>query len=178
METKKTENETLAATVATQQESLTAKDAEIETLTAEVNNLDAQLIVMESAAVNTSTQYETLKTEASEKDVEIGRLTAENATLQTQIEQLTADKETLQTRLDRLEGKSINLYATTNMDQVRLRANSDTGSRRMKELKQGKRVLVLKEVINSKNETWAYVEVDGENGYIMMQYLDLEEETE
>ena len=61
---------------------------------------------------------------------------------------------------------------------MRLRERPDTGSYRMRELRRGQTVLVLKEVINSKYEAWAAVEVDGQSGYIMMKYLDLPEDTE
>ena len=67
-------------------------------------------------------------------------------------------------------------YARTNEDKVRLRERPDTGSYRIRELKRGQNVLVLREIVNSKYETWAAVEVDGQSGYIMMQYLDLDEE--
>jgi hypothetical protein len=67
-------------------------------------------------------------------------------------------------------------YARTNEEKVRMRERPDTGSYRIRELRKGQIVLVLREVVNSRYETWAAVEVDGQSGFIMMQYLDMEEE--
>ena len=132
-------------------------------------------MVMESATVSRSSELEQLKTQAVGKDEEIGRLTAEAEGLRAEVEQLTADKQSLQARLGVTEGRSVDLSAQTNMDQVRLRIKPDTGSRRIRELKKGTAVHILEEVVNEKNESWAYVEVDNQAGYIMMQYLELDE---
>ena len=61
---------------------------------------------------------------------------------------------------------------------MRLRAKPDTGSRRIRELKLGTRVLVEKEIVNDQYESWAAVDIDGQKGYIMMKYLNLEKEPE
>ena len=95
--------------------------------------------------------------------------------LQEQVNQLTAEKESLQARIDEIEGKSVNRYATTNEDKVRLRQSPDTGSYLIRELPLGKSVLVLREIVNEKLEKWAEVETDGETGFILMQFLDPEE---
>ena len=46
----------------------------------------------------------------------------------------------------------------------------------IRELPLGQPVRVLREVVNGRNEVWAAVEVNGQTGYILLQYLDLEEE--
>ena len=51
-------------------------------------------------------------------------------------------------------------------------------SRRIRELKLGTRVLVEKEIVNDQYESWAAVDIDGQKGYIMMKYLNLEKEPE
>ena len=64
------------------------------------------------------------------------------------------------------------------MDRVRLRREADTSSYRIRELRTGTEVYVIREVINAKGEEWAEVEVNGTSGFIMMQYLDRTEEEE
>ena len=135
-------------------------------------------MVMESAAVSTGDQLEELKKKGSEKDVEIGRLTGEAEALREQIAKLTAENESLRAQVDKTYGKTIEQYATTNEEKVRLRAKPDTGSRRIRELKLGTRVLVEKEIVNDQYESWAAVDIDGQKGYIMMKYLNLEKEPE
>ena len=153
-----------------------SRDTEIKTLTAQVKNLEDQVKALEAAGIQQSGQLSALRAKADEKDLEISRLTEEAETLQAQNNQLAAEKDALQARADRLEGKSIQRLARTNEEDVRLREQPDTGSRRLRELKLGQEVLVVKEVVNSKFESWAAVEVDGQKGFIMMQYLDLEDE--
>ena len=128
--------------------------------------MDEQLRAMESAAVNAGSELADARTLAAEKDQEIARLTAET-------ERLEAENESLRAQLDRTYGKTIEQYATTNEEKVRLRAQPDVDSRRIRELKQGTTVFILKEVVNSRYESWAYLDVNGQNGYIMMKYLDL-----
>ena len=125
-------------------------------------DMDGQLMVMESAAVSTGDQLEELKKKGSEKDVEIGRLTGEAETLREQIAKLTAENESLRAQVDKTYGKTIEQYATTNEEKVRLRAKPDTGSRRIRELKLGTRVLVEKEIVNDQYESWAAVDIDGQ----------------
>ena len=91
------------------------------------------------------------------------------------MEQLTEENRLLQDQVYSQDGKPVNRYAVTNQDKVRLRRQADTGSYRIRELRKGETVLVLREVTNSRYETWAYVEVNGQNGYIMMDFLDLED---
>ena len=87
--------------------------------------------------------------------------------------ELTAANESLQAQVDKTYGKTIERYAATNEDKVRLREKADTGSRRIRELQRGQKVLVMKEFVNNRNESWAYVDINGQTGYIMMKYLDL-----
>ena len=122
------------------------------------------------------TQIEALQQQIYDKDVQISTLTGNVEALQAEVNTLTAENETLTAKLYRLEGQPIYQYALTNEDNVRLREAPDTSSYRIRELRRGTNVLVISEVINSKGETWAYVEVDGQQGYIMMQFLDLQEE--
>ena len=91
---------------------------------------------------------------------------------------LTAERDSLREQVDRTYGKNVNRYAATNEDKVRLRQRPDTGSYRLRELKLGKQVLVVKEILNSRDELWAFVEVDGQSGYIMMQFLDYLDDSE
>ena len=133
--------------------------------------MDDQLKAMESSAVNTGNKL-------ADKELEITRLTEETEKLKNEVAQLEAVNESLQAQVDMIYGKSVNLYARVNEDKVRLRDRPDTGGRRIRELKRGTTVLVVKEVINNKNESWAAVDVNGQSGYIMMKYLDLEKEDE
>ena len=55
--------------------------------------------------------------------------------LREQIAKLTAENESLRAQVDKTYGKTIEQYATTNEEKVRLRAKPDTGSRRIRELK-------------------------------------------
>ena len=187
--TRKAEIETLTAEAAAQRETLAAKEeeiqklgeeaetrkAEIETLTAEVKVLDEQMKDLETAAVNAGTQLTETARQSAGKDQEIARLTEETNALQTRVNQLTAENESLQARIYALEGRPIDRYARTNNDKVRLRRSPDTTSYRMRELRRGTTVLVLREVVNSRYETWAEVEVDGQTGFILMEFLDLDE---
>ena len=141
---------------------------------AEIKVLDEQMKDLETAAVNAGTQLTTAKQQSAEKDREIALLTETANVLQTQVNQLTAENEFLQARVYALEGQPINRYARTNNDKVRLRRSPDTTSYRMRELRRGTTVLVLREVVNSRYETWAEVEVDGQTGFILMEFLDLD----
>ena len=89
-------------------------------------------------------------------------------------ERLTAENQALQEQIYRREGRPLNCYAVTNEEKVRLRREPDTGSYRIRELKRGETVYVYRQVTNNRNEVWAYVDVNGQNGYIMMEYLDLD----
>ena len=154
-------------------DSILRSAAETDTLTLEVKNMDGQLQAMEASAVVFGAQIDALKAQVSAKDQEIALLKGEAEDLKSQIDQLTAENQSLQDQIYRRDGKPVNQYAVTNQDKVRLRRQADTGSYRIRELRRGESVFVLREVTNSRYETWAYVEVNGQNGYIMMDFLDL-----
>ena len=143
-----------------------------------LNNSNSRIDTLNQDLGNIQAEYNTLK-EKNEKDEQtIQDLNHQVTELTTEKDRLTAENEALQSRIYKLEGKPIYQYATTNENEVRLRERPDTGSYRIRELRRGTRVLVIREVVNSKYETWAAVEVDGQSGYIMMKYLDLPEDEE
>ena len=138
--------------------------------------MDDQMKALESTALAAGSQLTELRNTVSERETQIEDLTKQAETLKGKVDQLTTENETLQSKVYKLEGKPLYQYATTNEDQVRLRERPDTGSYRIRELRRGTKVLVIREVVNSKYETWASVEVDGQSGYILMRFLDVQED--
>lgn len=73
-------------------------------------------------------------------------------------------------------GQNVNRYAGVNRNSIALRTEpTQSGGDKtvIRRLGKNEKVYVLKELRNSKNEVWAHVIVNGREGYMMSQYLDI-----
>ena len=70
-------------------------------------------------------------------------------------------------------GEMINRYGIINFGNINFRNGPSTSAKRLGTLTQNTLVYLILTEDNDKGELWTYVEVDGQRGYIMTQYLSM-----
>ena len=83
------------------------------------------------------------------------------------------------TAIPTLPSGNLYRYGTISMDQVPLRSIPGvSGSTLLKRLAKDTKVWVLKETVNTAQQSWLHVIADGTEGYVMTRYVDLMTSTE